>query len=43
MSLRITPFLMTIGHIKGEDVCPGCDFSGDMPHQRHNMINPDLN
>jgi len=31
------------GHIEGEDVCPGCDFRGHMPHQRHKMINPDLN
>jgi hypothetical protein len=31
------------GHIEGEDVCPGCAFRGDMPHQRHKMINPDLN
>ncbi len=31
------------GHIEGEDVCPGCNFRGDMPHQRQKMINPDLN
>ena len=31
------------GHIEGEDVCPGCHFRGDMPHQRYTMINPDLN
>jgi len=31
------------GHIEGEDVCPGCDFRGDLPQQRHTMTNPDLN
>jgi hypothetical protein len=31
------------GHIEGEDVCRGCDFRGEVPHQRHKMINPDLN
>jgi hypothetical protein len=28
------------GHIEGS---PGCDFRGEIPHQRHEMINPDLN
>jgi hypothetical protein len=31
------------GHIEGEDVCPGCQFRGDMPRQQHKMINPELN
>ena len=31
------------GHIEAEDVWYQSDFRGDMSHQRHKVINPDLN
>jgi hypothetical protein len=40
----LTPALECVEVIGAiQDVCPGCNFRGDLPHQRHRMINPDLN